>query len=70
MAGMSILEIAAMPTVVKEVPANCNGIHESMLRSYQILALVKRWLADNTPPSIVLEVIAVMESGKVGGETL
>ena len=40
------------------------GIHESVLRSYQILQKVRVLLADGVPPHVVLELIDLMDSHK------
>lgn len=61
---MSLIEIAAMPTTVDRIPEHCRGVHESVLRAYNILALVKRWLKDGAPASIILEVIDDLENGR------
>ena len=41
----------------------CQGAHESLLRAYQILIKVKRLLDLGTPREVLLELIALMESG-------
>ena len=38
------------------------GWHESLLRSYHILAKVKEWLSLGAPPSVVLELIEELET--------
>lgn len=65
---MTITEIAAMPVTIKEIPPGCRGVHESCVRSYQILELVKRWLAGGAPAQILLEVIESLENGVFQGE--
>ena len=59
---MRLLEIIKQPTCVSEIPTDCVGVHESTLRAYQILQLVKRYLANEVPPTIVLEIIQELES--------
>ena len=39
----------------------CSGIHASVLRAYQVLDLVKGWLAGGVPPRVVLELVAHIE---------
>jgi hypothetical protein len=67
---VTLLEIAAMPTCVKEVPRDCRAVHESVLRGYQILQLVKRWLRAGVPMEIVLEVCGELEQGIPRGEVV
>lgn len=58
-------EIAKMPTslereYVRDSP--CAGWHESLLRSYHILAKVKWLLEKRTDTEVITELIALMES--------
>lgn len=39
----------------------CKAVHASCFRSYQLLELVKEWLAEGVPPKVVLELIAHLE---------
>jgi hypothetical protein len=54
---MSILEIAARPTTVE---VGNTKIHESILRSYGVLEVVKYYLAEGVPNKIVLQLIEEM----------
>lgn len=50
-------------------PTSTSGpikVHESCLRAYQILKVVKRWLRAGVPAPIILELVADMESGPGG----
>ena len=58
---MRISEIREMPIVVKETPLGGGGIHESVLRGYQILEKTKYLLSEGVPAKIVLELIEEME---------
>jgi len=58
----SIAEIQELKTTVHSVPKDCSGIHESTLRSYQILQKVKDLLNRGTPTDVILELIWEMES--------
>ena len=62
---MSMLEIMKTPTCVVEIPLGCSGVHESTLRAYQILQLTKRYLANEVPPMVILEIIQELETGIV-----
>jgi hypothetical protein len=44
---------------------NLRGVHESALKAYNILRKVKEWLADETPPKLVIELIHHMEQRPV-----
>lgn len=57
----SIARIAQRPTLVTEVPSDCIGVHESLLRAYMILEKVKYYLRCDVPTKIVLELIDEME---------
>ena len=65
---MDVLEISKMPTVVKiegvGIHTAASGYHESLLRAWNILRKVKELLDIDTPSSVILEMIAVMESVK------
>lgn len=61
-----MIEISKMPTVIH---VNCEGktqerLHESILRSWNILNKVKAMLAEGTPSTVILECIEVMEMVK------
>ncbi len=55
---MRISEIQKMPTVIDK---DLGGWHESVVRSYQILAKVKYYLLKKVPTEIILELIDEME---------
>ena len=59
---MTIPQIAGMPTTWKrgDYPG-ANGIHESVLRSYNALAKVKWLLKKNVPHEVILTLIHEME---------
>ena len=57
----SLRWIMTMPTTVDVIPSGSTGVHESCLRAYQILEYAKHLLAENTPPTIVLEIIKGLE---------
>ena len=63
---MNLLEISKQPTCIRiegvGVTTDARGYHESILRAFQILTKVKELLAMNTPQSVILEMIEVMES--------
>jgi hypothetical protein len=64
---MKITNIKQFPTslsteLIKERLNNCNGFHESLLRSFQTLQKVKELLELNTPTSVILEIIEEIES--------
>jgi len=40
----------------------CRGFHESLMRSYHILAQVKELLNSDTPSAVVLDLISIMEA--------
>jgi hypothetical protein len=42
--------------------SGCSGVHESVLRAYQILRKVKILLELGTPSPVIIELIALMES--------
>ena len=50
---MNPFDVASRPTVI-------NNTHESLFRSYHLLALVERWLADGVPAPVVLEWVAAI----------
>ncbi len=66
---MSLLEIAKFGTTVAEIPQVCRGVHESTLRAYHILALVKRWLKLGVPAEVILEVCEELEVGDYHGRS-
>jgi hypothetical protein len=53
--------IAAFPRTVCAVPAGSRGVHESCLRSFQILEEVKRMLEAKVPADYIRRAIALME---------
>lgn len=55
MRNMSILQIIEMPDCFEDTKRG--KCHESILRSFQTLQLVKDWLRLGTPPSVILEVL-------------
>lgn len=57
-----IFDTRKFPTCVDEIPSGAKGVHESCLRSYQILQQVKYFLKKGTPTEIVLELISEMEA--------
>lgn len=59
---MKIIQIHQMPTSVDEIPVGTKGVHESMLRAYQILEKAKEYLALGVPSGVVLDLIAEMEA--------
>lgn len=63
---MNILEIRDLPTCFKVegigIHTEGNGHHESLLRAWNILHKVKELLELGTPQSVIMEMIAVMES--------
>lgn len=68
---MDILEISKLPTCLRIEGEGIRtegrgGYHESVLRAFNILSKVKSLLELGTPSSVILEVIAVMESGEGG----
>jgi len=63
--GMSYDEIRRMPTCVdREMMQGTigGGIHESCLQGYQILQKVKALLAAETSPTVIAELIEMMET--------
>lgn len=46
----------------KALTRGCSGFHESLLRSYHILELVKELLEINTPSEVILQVISLNET--------
>lgn len=68
MSALSYLMIRDMETTIdrgnmeKFLASGCNGVHESVLRSYQILSKVKVLLEANTRQDLILELIELMES--------
>jgi len=53
--------IRTLPTSVTEVPRECSGVHESCLRSYQILEKVKEYLVRGVPADVILELVVEAE---------
>jgi len=51
---MTLAEIREMPTSI-DLPSN--GIHESVLRSYQIVGKVRELLRAETPHCVIEEII-------------
>ena len=58
---MTIREIQARATCVDSIPFGSKGVHESMLRAYQILKRVRDWLTRGVPAAVILELIDEME---------
>ena len=63
---MDIIEISKMNTCFKVEDWMNIGYeaHESLLRSYNILQVVKHYLGNDVPNHIILELIGVMEIPK------
>ena len=59
---MRLQEIIKIPTVIKEIPDGSTGVHESCVRSYQILNKVKYYLSKNVPNDIIIELIDELEN--------
>ena len=59
--SLSYEDIADMPSVLDVYGSRW---HESVFRSYQILAKVKWLLEQGTQPQVVRELIVMMEKGK------
>lgn len=59
---MTIQEIMQLPTCVRNITPGLSGVHESTLRSYQILQRVKEYLREDYPANAILELVQVMES--------
>ncbi len=67
---MSLLEIAKLPTcVAADMMTGSRGVHESLLRAWNILALVKRWLHLGVPAEVILEVCEELERGDHHGRS-
>jgi hypothetical protein len=64
------LRISKLPTSISRkrlesiLLSGAVGIHESVLRSHAIVEEVEYLLIQNTPPEILLGIIAVMKSGE------
>ena len=58
---MSLKEINEMPTCVDIIPVGCKGVHESTLRSFNILRKVKDYLNRGIEHKLILELIEEME---------
>lgn len=56
---MKIENIQKRPTTYETDGVNC---HESLLRAFHIVEKVKELLEKDTPPSVVLEMIELMET--------
>jgi hypothetical protein len=54
-------EIRKMPTVIDGIPLGAVGVHESVLRGYQILQKVKWLLEVDTQPGVIMELVHMME---------
>lgn len=59
---MTLLEIRKLPTTVCHDVPDGFRVHESCLRSYQILEKVKSLMAQQTPHDVISEVIADLEA--------
>jgi hypothetical protein len=53
---MTLAEIRDLPTVFGTGP-NGNRVHESIFRSYHCVQKVRELLREETPPSVILEII-------------
>ena len=58
---MKISDIRAFPTTIDSIPTGCKGVHESVLRSFQIVAKVRWLLEHGTPSDVVLSLMDEME---------
>ena len=56
------LEIRKMETCIDVIPSGCKGVHESVLRAYQILRKTKELCKKGVPTDVILELIELMES--------
>lgn len=71
---MDALDIMRMPTIlennemVAHMEGGCKGVHESVLRSYHIVAKVRQMLTDGYNIDAVLELMGVMEAASSGGK--
>jgi len=67
---VKILDICAMPTCVdaNAFPLGPSKFHESLFRSYHILAKAKELLGCGVPPGVVLDLVGEMESAQLGGD--
>jgi len=61
---MKIHAISKLPTTVDSIPDGSKGVHESVLRAYNILRRVKEWLERGVPPGVILDLVSEMESGE------
>lgn len=65
---MKYLDIAKLQTTISVeemrsmIAGGCKGAHESILRSWSILAEVKYLLGRNVDPETILKIIEVMEA--------
>jgi hypothetical protein len=65
---MTFDEIRRMPTVVEAIPEGARGVHESVLRSYRILAKVEELIRGDPahgiacPAGLLLDLIAMMRT--------
>jgi hypothetical protein len=57
--GMGIVDIMDMPTTV--TGSDGAKVHESTLRSYQILEKVKYWLAAGVPQTVILDLVLQLQ---------
>jgi len=58
-----LADIRKMPTVLREIEPGSRGAHESLLRSYHILANVEELLGEETPSGVILEIIEDLRAG-------
>jgi hypothetical protein len=58
---LPISHIRGLPVSIYEIPAGTNGVHESVLRAFSILSVVKRLLEEDAPSVVVLGLIEEME---------
>lgn len=63
---MTLHEIRDFPTTIDTGP-NSGRVHESVLRSYQIVQKVKELLGQGVPPEVLLEIIGDLE-GAMGSD--
>ena len=67
MSNLTWREIAEMPAIIsprlgETLEPGCRGVHESVLRGYQLVAKVKDYLARGVPADVILELIDEVES--------
>ncbi len=62
---MKVTDIQRLATTIRiDTSYPSGGLHESVFRSWQIVAKVKELLEQNTPAPLILELIETMEEGR------